>query len=99
MPWIQTLFSQHFELDLVFRLWDIFFTNGFSIMINFTVALLKSFEASMLSLYGLDLIKRIQWIPSNIDNIDALFVAASKIKHIELDFLSTDEDHVTYRLN
>lgn len=96
MSWIQTLFSQHFDLELVFRLWDIFFCAGFDMMIKFTLAILQSFEHEMLVLSGTDLLLYCQSLPSRVNDKDSIIVAASKIKLFQADIFSHDEANVPY---
>ena len=86
MTWLETLFSQQFELTLVFRLWDIFFIYGFSFMIKFTISILKSFEDDILRLHSSDLISFVFSIPANIKNDDHLVESAIKVDIPELDY-------------
>lgn len=80
MSWIETLFSQQFELSLVFRLWDIFFITGFSFIVKFTLAILKSFEDKLLQLHNTDLLSFINSIPLQVKNDDDLVECAYNLE-------------------
>ena len=38
--WLRTLFCQQFELELVFRLWDVFFVEGIDFLIKIALSML-----------------------------------------------------------
>lgn len=96
MSWIETLFSQQFELSLVFRLWDIFFILGFSFILKFTFAILKSFENELLQLYNTDLLSYIHSLPLQVKNDDDLveFAYSLDIPKLNLEELTLHADQM-----
>ena len=85
--WIMTMYSRGFSFDLVTRVWDIFFHEGFKIIYRVALALLKSVENEILSESFENIMALLRSLPSKVDAsnvIDVAFTIPLKWKDIEI---------------
>lgn len=78
--WLQTLFAQQFDLGLVFRLWDVFFTHGFVFLIKVSLVLLRHAEPTLLKLSNTEIIFNLKSLPTRILDFDRLIEEAMQLQ-------------------
>jgi len=85
--WIMTMYSRGFSFDLVTRVWDIFFHEGFKIIYRVALALLKSVEKEILNESFENIMATLRALPSKVDAnsvIELAFTIPLKWKDIEI---------------
>lgn len=95
--WLQTLFAQQFDLGLVFRLWDVFFTYGFIFLIKVSLVLLKHAEPTLLKMSNTEIIFNLKSLPTRVLDYDRLIEEAIALEIPEdiLDASSEEERLLT----
>lgn len=95
--WLQTLFAQQFDLGLVFRLWDVFFTYGFIFLIKVSLVLLRHAEPTLLKLGNTEIIFNLKSLPTRVLDYDRLIEEAIALEIPEdiLDASSEEERLLT----
>lgn len=78
--WLQTLFAQQFDLGLVFRLWDVFFTHGFLFLIKVSLVLLRHAEPTLLKLSNTEIIFNLKSLPTRVLDYDRLIEEAIQLQ-------------------
>jgi hypothetical protein len=78
-PWFHTLFAYDGQLTFVFRLWDIFLSEGFSIIFRVALAILKESQNEILSMNDEKVIPYIKSAPQQVSDPDLILAAALKI--------------------
>lgn len=63
VKWIKTIYSYNFPLELIFRIWDVFFIEGMDFLIWVGLALLDQSEDDLLKMKSMDIMKYLQKIP------------------------------------
>lgn len=95
--WLQTLFAQQFDLGLVFRLWDVFFTYGFIFLIKVSLVLLRHAEPTLLRMSNTEIIFNLKSLPTRVLDYDRLIEEAMALE-IPEDILASDATSEEERL-
>jgi len=78
--WLRTLFSQQFNLEFVFRLWDIFFMDGLDFMVKISLSMLYYSKDKLLTLQYSDILLYMKSLPEKNWDYDELIETAIKMR-------------------
>lgn len=78
--WMMTVFSRSFPFDIVVRIWDIFFLEGWTVVYKVAIALLAHFSQEILALEDDEVFHFVREIPRNpsLPSADSLIASSSK---------------------
>jgi hypothetical protein len=83
-PWFTTLFTYDAPLPFLFRMFDIFFVEGVSVIFRLALAIMQDAEAELLRCDMDGAIPLIRDIPARIYHPDIIIEMAMKIKYHKL---------------
>eukprot|EP00596_Hydrurales_sp_CCMP1899_P004088 CAMPEP_0119051398 /NCGR_PEP_ID=MMETSP1177-20130426/73027_1 /TAXON_ID=2985 /ORGANISM="Ochromonas sp, Strain CCMP1899" /LENGTH=463 /DNA_ID=CAMNT_0007030585 /DNA_START=128 /DNA_END=1519 /DNA_ORIENTATION=+ len=90
--WLLTMYCRGFSFDLVTRVWDVFFNEGYKIVYRVALALVKSIEKELLSNEFEDIMGIFRKIPELVDAERLMGIAfsiplkSSEIEHLDKKF-------------